>query len=74
MSVRGASKLGKTLEENRELALLFREIATIVYDAPTFGSLDELQWEGPGSDFTKIAKTIDATNLIERTEQIAETR
>jgi len=74
VSVRGANKLAKTLEENRDLALLFREIATIAYDAPTFGSLDELQWEGPGSDFAKIAEKIDATKLVERAEQIAETR
>ncbi len=74
VSVRGANKLAKTLEENRDLALLFREIATIAYDAPTFGSLDELQWEGPGSDFAKIAEKIDATKLVERAEQIAESR
>ena len=72
VSVRGAQKLAETLKENRSLALLFREIATLRYDAPTFGSIDELQWEGPGSDFIQIAERLDATRLIERAEQLSD--
>ena len=72
VSVRGAQKLAETLKENRSLALLFREIATLSYDAPTFGSIDELQWEGPGSDFIQIAERLDATRLIERAEQLSD--
>tara|TARA_Y100001970_G_scaffold242092_1_gene306199 strand:- start:3942 stop:4820 length:879 start_codon:yes stop_codon:yes gene_type:complete len=70
--VRGAKKLSTTLNENRSLALLFREIATLSYDAPTFGSIDELHWEGPGSDFVQIAERLDATRLIERAERLAD--
>ena len=72
VSVRGAKKLAATLNENRSLALLFRQIATLSYDAPTFGSIDELHWEGPGSDFVQIAEKLDATRLIERAERLAD--
>ncbi len=72
VSVRGAKKLAVTLNENRSLALLFRQIATLSYDAPTFGSIDELHWEGPGSDFVQIAEKLDATRLIERAERLAD--
>ena len=72
VSVRGAKKLATTLNENRSLALLFRQIATLSYDAPTFGSIDELRWEGPGSDFAQIAEKLDATRLIERAERLAD--
>ena len=71
VSVRGANKLATTLKENRKLAFLFRDIATLSYDAPTFGSIDELHWEGPGSDFVQIAEKLDATRLIERAELLA---
>ena len=70
--VRGAQKLATTLNENRSLALLFRQIATLSYDAPTFGSIDELRWEGPGSDFAQIAEKLDATRLIERAERLVD--
>ena len=72
VSVRGAKKLAATLNENQSLALLFRQIATLSYDAPTFGSIDELHWEGPGSDFVQIAEKLDASRLIERAERLAD--
>ena len=72
VSVRGAKKLAATLNENQSLALLFRQIATLIYDAPTFGSIDELHWEGPGSDFVQIAEKLDSTRLIERAERLAD--
>ena len=72
VSVRGAKKLAATLNENQSLALLFRQIATLSYDAPTFGSIDELHWEGPGGDFVQIAEKLDSTRLIERAERLAD--
>jgi 5'-3' exonuclease len=74
VSVRGAAKLAKTLQDHYEDALLFRRIATIEYDAPTVGSVDELEWLGPGADFAELAESIDAPALIERATNIAEQR
>ncbi|MGI9622678.1 MAG: 5'-3' exonuclease [Acidimicrobiales bacterium] len=74
VQVRGAAKLAKTLREQYEDALLFRRIATIDYDAPTVGSVSELEWSGPGADFPAIAAEIDASGLVDRANQIAEQR
>ena len=43
---RGAS-LAATLTRDRELARLFRDLATLRTDVPVFASVDELQWKGP---------------------------
>lgn len=74
VAVRGAAKLAKTLQDHMDEALLFRRIATIDYDAPTIGSIDELQWRGPGSDFAAIAAAIDAPKLAERAARLAAAR
>jgi 5'-3' exonuclease len=44
--VRNAAKLAATLTQRRELALLFRNLATLRTDAPVFDSVDELRWQG----------------------------
>lgn len=74
VSVRGATKLAKTLQDHQEEALLFRRIATIDYNAPTIGSVDELLWTGPGIDFAELASSIDAPALAPRAAAIAERR
>lgn len=74
VSVRGAAKLAKTLQDHYDDALLFRRIATIEYDAPTVGSIDELEWQGAGSDFAAMAEAIDAPHLVARAAQIAADR
>ena len=43
---RGAS-LAATLTRDRELARLFRDLATLRTDVPVFDSVDELEWKGP---------------------------
>jgi 5'-3' exonuclease len=42
-----AESLATTLTRNRELALLFRRLATLRTDVPVFDSIDELHWQGP---------------------------
>ncbi|MBM3778759.1 MAG: flap endonuclease [Acidimicrobiia bacterium] len=42
-----AAALSATLNENRELAELFRTLATLRTDVPVFESVDELEWKGP---------------------------
>ena len=74
VTVRGGAKLAQTLQDNLELALLFRTIATIAIDAPTVGSVDELQWYGPGADFAELANSIDAPGLATRAARLAEER
>ena len=54
--VRGAAKLAATLAADRELALLFRHIATVDLEAPVSASVDELEWLGPRPELADIAK------------------
>ena len=70
VSVRGSAKLAATLAENRELALLFRRIATIADDAPTFDSLDELAWTGPTAEFPEIIGKLGGDHLVERADKL----
>ena len=74
VQVRGAAKLAATLQEQMELALLFRRIATVVTDAPTFDEVAELRWTGPRTDFAEAVSRIDAPRLVERAEKLARTR
>ncbi len=74
MEVRGRDNLAATLAENRELALLFRQIATVRIDAPVSKSVDELRWQGPEPDFVGVCERIRANSLIERVEALAQER
>ncbi len=74
VAVRGAAKLAVTLHDQLDLALLFRRIATLEHDAPTFDTVDELRWRGPAPAFPAVAERIDAPNLVARAERIAAAR
>lgn len=39
--------LARTLASERDLAFLFRDLATLRTDVPLFTSIDELRWQGP---------------------------
>jgi len=55
--------------ENRELALLFKTLATLRTDAPLFADVDELRWRGPTSAFPAFAERIGEPRLVERCEK-----
>jgi 5'-3' exonuclease len=74
VSVRGAPKLAAALHNQFDEALLFRTIATTQKDAPTVGSVDEMEWTGPAADFLALAVSIDAPGLAERAAALAEKR
>jgi 5'-3' exonuclease len=54
------------LGERRELALLFKQLATLRSDAPLFGNVDELQWHGPTGAFASWTERMAAPRLLER--------
>jgi 5'-3' exonuclease len=64
--VRGALRLATTLAEQRERALLFRELATLRVDAPLGADVDGLRWTGPRRDFAAWAARLNAPALGER--------
>ena len=71
ISMRGSAKLAATLAENRELAMLFRKVATIAYDAPTFDRLDELAWTGPTPELPGLITQLGGEHLIDRAKSLS---
>jgi 5'-3' exonuclease len=74
VSVRGALRLATTLTEQREHALLFRELATLRGDAPIGADVDALRWTGPRPDFAKWSERLGTPPLQERAARLAATR
>ena len=54
------------LGDNRDLALLFKDLATLRSDAPLFGTVAELRWKGPTEAFTGWAERLGDTRLLPR--------
>jgi 5'-3' exonuclease len=52
--------LSATLERDRALALLFRDLATLRIDIPLFESVEQLRWMGPTPAFPAFARRFDA--------------
>jgi 5'-3' exonuclease len=59
------------LGDRRELALLFKTLATLKSDAPLFGSVDELRWRGPTASFAAAAERLGDARLVARSGKIA---
>jgi 5'-3' exonuclease len=60
----------RVLEENGELALLFKTLATLRTDAPLFQDVDELRWHGPTPTFVEWAERVDARRVLDRLSRI----
>ena len=54
------------LGDSRDLALLFKDLATLRTDAPLFRDVDELRWRGPTSAFAAYADRLGDARLLER--------
>jgi 5'-3' exonuclease len=74
LSIRGADRLAASLAEQRERALLFRELATLRTDAPIGVDVDGLRWTGPRGEFADWAKRLGAPELHERALRLAASR
>ncbi len=70
ITVRGGAKLAQTFADNRDLAILFRRIATIELDAPVDPDVSALEWTGPTNDFAELASSIDAERHLARIERL----
>jgi 5'-3' exonuclease len=53
------ARLARTLEQERERALLFRTLATLRTDIAVLNSVDDLQWNGPTAAFAALAARLD---------------
>jgi 5'-3' exonuclease len=59
VNVLNSGSLASTLAQERELALLFRKLATLRTDIPLFDNVDFLRWNGPRADFDAIGQLLD---------------
>jgi 5'-3' exonuclease len=59
------------LGERRELALLFKQLATLRTDAQLFEDVDELRWQGPTARFPATAARLDDPRLLARVQKRA---
>jgi 5'-3' exonuclease len=54
------------LGERRELALLFKNLATLRTDAQLFSDVDQLQWRGPADAFPAYAEKLGDARVLAR--------
>jgi 5'-3' exonuclease len=73
VDVRGATRLASTLAEHRELAELFRTLATLRTDGRV-GSVDDWCWTGPTPEFAAWAERLGQPWLLGRAEKLAANR
>jgi 5'-3' exonuclease len=58
------------LGEQRDLALLFKKLATLRTDAPLFKKVETLRWRGPTPAFAAWADRMKAPRLLERCDRV----
>jgi 5'-3' exonuclease len=82
IGIRGAAQLlnrhgpienfpSNILGQQRNLALLFKKLATLRTDAPLFKKVETLRWRGPTPAFVAWADRTEAPWLLERCEKAA---
>jgi len=57
-------------EQNRALALLFKDLARLRTDAPLFKDVDELEWRGATPEFAQVAEKIGSARLLTRVRKL----
>jgi 5'-3' exonuclease len=66
--IRGKTKLGETLAERRNEAILYRNLSTLRTDVPLPDKLEDLVWAGASQDaINTIVTFMSSPDLLERT-------
>jgi 5'-3' exonuclease len=73
VGLRGGAKLATSLRENRDLALLFRRIATTVTSVPV-GKVADWHWNGPTDEFTDFCVDLGVPRLADKVAGLARSR
>jgi 5'-3' exonuclease len=64
VNVRGAAGLSNSLEEHREVAALYKDLATLRLNAPVSEKVDDLEWPGAHSGlYPKLCEELGMPNL-----------
>ena len=61
----------EVLGERREVALLFKRLATLRVDAPLFGDVEELRWVGPRTEFEEWCRVNGGERVLARATTLA---
>jgi 5'-3' exonuclease len=73
--IRGVAGLAATLAAQRDLALLFRDLATLRTSPPAFERVEDLRWTGPREQFAELcARVLDSSSLAGRAGGLARGR
>jgi 5'-3' exonuclease len=59
VNISNLKSLSEVFNSERDLAFLFRDLATLRTDLPLFATVDELLWTGPGAAFAPMADRLD---------------
>jgi len=70
VNVANAATLADTLARDRDLALLFRTLATLRTDISLFDDIDQLRWNGPTPAFEEIGARLDAARTAKRNSSV----
>ena len=62
----------EALGERRDLALLFKKLATLRTDAALFADVEELRWRGPAEGFTHFQERLGDPRLLARVTRAAQ--
>jgi 5'-3' exonuclease len=57
-------------DENRPLALLFKQLAILKTDAPLFADVDELRWRGAAPEFEAVTEKIENPRLLTKVRKL----
>ena len=63
VNVSNPKGLSEVLNSKRDLAFLFRDLATLRTDLPLFATVDDLLWKGPTAAFPPIADRLDKASF-----------
>lgn len=70
-SVRGAAKLAERLAADRDLAELFKDLATLRVDRSLLDGVEALRWQGPTAEFETMCQHLRDPAIAERAAGLA---
>jgi 5'-3' exonuclease len=71
VAVRNRPALAATLRDQRRLALLFKDLATLRVERPLLADVEALRWTGPTPLFGEVCRRIDAGSLATAAARVA---
>jgi 5'-3' exonuclease len=74
VTLRGAARLAATLAGSRQLAGLFKNLATLRVQPELLAGAGTLRWQGPTGQFASVCALLDAPGLLGRADRLGAER